>query len=66
MRPDEPKSLNYRRWGDKYFVDHRYDDIGINGVPKSFWLTDYEQQVEQEVLDSYSQSALYEFRGDDT
>ena len=61
--------LNDLRFGikkdrDKYFVDHRYDEIGINDVPKSFWLTDYEQQMAQQSLDQYSQSALREFYSD--
>jgi len=27
---------------DTYFVEELYDDLDVDGVPKSFWLTDYE------------------------
>jgi hypothetical protein len=58
--------LNDLRFGikkdrDKHFVEERYDDLDINGVPNSFWLNSYEQNVEQEALDEYSQCALDEF-----
>ena len=46
---------------DKYFVDQQYDEIGVEDVPKSFWLTDYEQSREQINLDDYAQSAMDEF-----
>ena len=49
---------------DQYFVDHRYDELEITDVPKSFWLTDYEQNTRQDDLDSYSQTALYDFAED--
>lgn len=55
--------LNDLRFGikkdrDKHFVENRYDELGIEGVPKSFWLNGYEQSIEQEEVDGYSQSAL--------
>lgn len=58
--------LNDLRFGikkdrDKHFVETRYDDLDITGVPKSFWLNTYEQEAEQDEPDGYSQSALDEF-----
>lgn len=47
---------------DKHFVEHQYDDLDINGVPKSFWLNSYEQSIEQDELDDMAQSALDDFR----
>lgn len=46
---------------DKYFVENQYDNLQVNGVPKAFWLNNYELQTEQESLDAYSQSALDEY-----
>jgi len=46
---------------DRWFVDNQYDDLDIDGVPKSFWLNPYEQKQEQRDQDEYSQSALDEF-----
>jgi hypothetical protein len=46
---------------DGHFVEHRYDDLDVNGVPKAFWLTGYEQETVQDAPDTYSQSALDEF-----
>lgn len=48
---------------DRHFVEHRYDDLDIDGVPKAFWLTGYEQDSSYEELDEYSQSALEDFTG---
>lgn len=58
--------LNDLRFGikkdrDKYFVENRYSVLGVSGVPKAFWLTDYELQTEEGSLDAYSQSALDEY-----
>jgi len=58
--------LNSLRFGikkdrDKHFVDTRYDDLNVDGVPKSFWLNSYEQETEQEGLDAVAQSALDDF-----
>lgn len=46
---------------DKYFVDQQYDELGVEAVPKSFWLTDYEQSRKQTGMDDFSQSALDQF-----
>lgn len=46
---------------DRHFIDTRYDDLDITGVPKSFWMNSFEQQTDQEGIDDYSQSALNEF-----
>lgn len=46
---------------DRHFINNRYDELGITGIPKAFWLTDYEQEAAQDSLDEYSQSALDEF-----
>lgn len=46
---------------DKYFVDEVYDDWGVDGVPKSFWLTDYELDRVPEESDDMAQSALQDF-----
>jgi len=46
---------------DQYFVDNLYDDLDIETVPKSFWLTDYELKQETDAPDDYAQSALDEY-----
>jgi len=46
---------------DKQFVEERYDNLDVDGVPKSFWLNSYEEETAQEEQDEYSQSALEEF-----
>ena len=70
---DDPELDDYRldqidtlRFGikkdrDKHFVETQYDDLGVDGVPKSFWLTNYEQDTGREEMDEYSQSALGDF-----
>lgn len=46
---------------DKNFVETRYDDLDVDGVPKSFWLTDYEIEADREQMDEYAQSGLDDF-----
>lgn len=70
---DDPELDDYRRdkletlqFGikkdrDKHFVDEVYDQLDSDGVPKAFWLTNYEQSGTQDSLDEYSQSALEDF-----
>jgi len=62
-RIDQLETLRFgiKKDRDKYFVEHQYDDLDIDTVPKSFWLTDYEQTTIQDDLDSYSQSAIDDF-----
>jgi len=62
-RRDQLDTLRFgiKKDRDRYFVDERYDDLDIDSVPKSFWLTDYEQHNATENLDDYSQSALNDF-----
>ena len=62
-RRDQLDTLRFgiKKDRDRYFVDELYDDLDVDGVPKSFWLTDYEQSTNQESLDEYSQSALDDF-----
>jgi hypothetical protein len=65
-RRDQLETLRFgiKKDRDKHFVDHRYDDLDIDGVPKSFWLTDYELGQEPEELDDMAQSALHDFYDD--
>lgn len=49
---------------DKHFVEHRYDDLDVDGVPKAFWLTDYERDRDTDGMDDMAQSALYDFTED--
>jgi len=62
-RQDQLDTLRFgiKKDCDQYFVETRYDGLDIDGVPKSFWLTSYEQSTTQEDLDTYSQSALDDF-----
>lgn len=62
-RQDQLDTLRFgiKKDRDQYFIENQYDDLNIDGVPKSFWLTDYEQDNNQETLDEYSQSALDDF-----
>lgn len=62
-RRDQLDTLRFgiKKDRDRYFVNERYDDLDVDDVPKSFWLTDYEQNTKQESLDEYSQSALDDF-----
>lgn len=58
--------LNDLRFGikmdrDKHFVDTKYDVVKPETVPKSFWLNDYELEIDRETDDGFSQSALDEF-----
>ena len=46
---------------DKDFVENVYDELDVDGVPKSFWVTPYELRDSQDEEDEYSQSALEEF-----
>lgn len=46
---------------DKYFVEEMYDDLDVESVPKSFWLSDYEQSRDQPVEDEFAQSALQDY-----
>lgn len=46
---------------DKYFVDNQYDEWGVEGVPKSFWLSGYEIEEESDSVDEMSQSVLDNF-----
>jgi len=61
--------LNDLRFGikkdrDKHFIEHRYDDLDIDGVPKAFWLTDYERGHDTTEMDEMAQSALQDFYDD--
>lgn len=49
---------------DRYFVDKVYDDLGPEGVPKTFWLTDYERDRNSDGMVDMAQSALTEFTDD--
>jgi len=46
---------------DKDFVENVYDELDIDGVPKSFWVNPYELEEPDEGTDEYSQSALEDF-----
>jgi hypothetical protein len=46
---------------DKHFVENRYDEVGVESVPKKFWLSEYEIGSENDEIDGYSQSAIDEF-----
>jgi hypothetical protein len=43
---------------DKYFVEERYDDLNIESVPRTFWLTEYEVERSQDKIDDFTYSAL--------
>lgn len=43
---------------DTYFVNERYDDMGIETVPKDFWLTEYELERDHDAVDDYAASAI--------
>ena len=64
FRLDQLDTLRFgiKKDRDKWFVDNQYDELGVEGVPKSFWLNPYEQQQSQEEPNEYSQSALDDFR----
>ncbi|MCU4753434.1 hypothetical protein OB919_15830 [Halobacteria archaeon AArc-curdl1] len=46
---------------DRHFVQEMYDDLGVEGVPKTFWLTRHELENLDADQDEYSQSALDEY-----
>lgn len=49
---------------DKYFIENRYDDMDMESVPKTFWLTDYEIERQQDGLDDFAYSAVEQFYDD--
>ncbi|OKY78502.1 MAG: hypothetical protein BTN85_0993 [Candidatus Methanohalarchaeum thermophilum] len=46
---------------DRWFIENRYDDLGIETVPKSFWLSEEEINERESKLDEYSQSVLEDY-----
>lgn len=46
---------------DRHFVDEMYDELGVENVPKSFWLTEYELDYTGESDDDFAQSALEDY-----
>ncbi len=46
---------------DKHFVDEKYDELGVTGVPKTFWLTQHELEQRQDDPDDMAQSALEDY-----
>lgn len=53
-----------KRDQDKHFVETRYDDLPITGVPKSYWLTHRQRREDPDRPDAYAYSALSEFMDD--
>lgn len=50
-----------KRDRDRWFIEERYDELEVEGVPKSFWQDGIETRKETDGMEVYSQSALDEF-----